>query len=416
MSRVRWSILTLLFFATTINYLDRIVFSVLSPVIRDEMKLSPTDYGYINGAFQIFYTAGFLLAGKLIDRYGTKIGFAVCAIAWSFAALGHTFAQGPWQLAFWRALLGVGEAGNFPAAIKATTEWFPRKDRAFATGIFNSGAPISSIVGPPLFAWMVAVFGWRACFAITAATGFVWAAVWWLFYRQPEAHPEVNRAELAYIHGDIDERETGAGSIGWVAVLAYPQTWAFIFAKFFSDPVWWFYLYWLPLYFADVRHFDLKQTGWALPVIYSASGIGSVAGGWISGLFIRRGWQALSARKAGMAIFAAMMPLAATSVLVADPLIAISLVCIATAAHQGWSANLFTTTSDLFPKNAVGSVTGIGGCAGGLGGVLFSAIIPGYVVANFGYTPVFLTMGAFHLTGLFIFLLLMKGRGRIQAR
>ncbi len=404
--------LALLFAATTINYLDRIVFSVLIPVIRQELKLSDHDYGNINGAFQIAYTVGFLFMGKFIDRYGTRLGYAVAITWWSLAAAFHAFSRGPLGLSFWRAMLGLGEAGNFPAAIKSVAEWFPRKDRAFATGIFNAGTNVASMIGPPLFVAMNAVLGWRACFLITAALGFVWLVLWLSIYRLPERHAGVSRAELEYIRGEAAPagREP---SIGWAAALGYRQTWGFAFAKFFTDPVWWFYLYWLPPYLYDVRHFDLKQIAWALPVVYLMADIGSVGGGWISGMLIRRGWPNGRARKTAMALCASAMPVAAMSALAVNPILAVALVSLATSAHQGWSANLFTTTSDVFPKRAVASVTGIGGCAGGLGGFLFSAVIPGYVVERIGYTPVFLTMGTFHLIALAIVHRLMGRMERI---
>ncbi len=401
MTRVRWVMLGLLFFATTINYLDRIVFSTLIPVIREELKLTDSQYGNINGAFQAAYTIGFLFMGKFIDRYGTRIGYAVSIVWWSLAAGLHALAGSAFGLSFWRAMLGLGEAGNFPAAIKSVAEWFPRKDRAFATGIFNAGTNVASMVGPPLFVAMNVALGWRACFLITASLGFVWLAAWLILYRLPGEHRSANAAEVAYIHSDREE-STGEAKIGWLAALGYRETWGFALAKFFTDPVWWFYLYWLPPYLYDVRKFDLKQIGWALPVVYLMADIGSVGGGWISGALIRRGWTHARARKTAMAICACAMPVAALAVLADSPLVAIALVSLATSAHQGWSANLFTTTSDVFPRRAVASVTGIGGCAGGVGGVIFSAVLPGYIVENFGYTPVFLTMGAFHLIALAI--------------
>lgn len=380
--RARWGILALLFFATTINYLDRIVFSVLIPVIRAEFGFSDIDYGQINAAFQFAYTIGFLFMGRMIDRRGTRFGYALSISWWSLAAAGHVIANSVVSFSFWRAMLGLGEAGNFPAAIKSVAEWFPKKDRAFATGIFNAGTNVASMIGPPLFAWMVVGIGWRACFLITAAAGFLWLIFWLLAPRPP-----LNAAELA------------ESKMSWREAASYKQTWGFALAKFFSDPVWWFYLYWLPPYFYDVRQMDLKQIGWALPVIYLMADVGSVAGGWVSGWLIRRGWQAGAARKAAMLGFALCMPVAALSVLAPNPVLAIALISLATAAHQGWSANLFTTTSDVFPRHAVASVTGIGGALGGIGGVIFSALVPGYLVTYFGYTPVFLVMGVFHLVG-----------------
>lgn len=413
MTRVRWYMLALLFFATTVNYLDRIVFSVLIPVIREDIHISHEHYGYVNGAFMIAYTVGFLFMGKLIDRFGTKIGYAVAIVWWSLAAAGHALSRGALGLGVWRALLGLGEAGNFPAAIKSVAEWFPKKDRALATGIFNAGTNVASMIGPPIFVWMVQHYGWRDCFLITASLGFLWVVLWMLHYQLPAKHPRVNQAERDYIHSDAEELEKEP-TIGWLRALRRKETWGFALAKFFSDPVWWFYLYWLPPYLYDVRKFNLKEIGWALPVIYLMADFGSVFGGWLSGYFIRRGWSNAKARKAAMLICACCMPIAATTVLAKSPILAVALVCLATSAHQGWSANLFTTTSDVFPRNAVASVTGIGGCLGGLGGFLFSAIIPGFVVTYFGYTPVFLAMGCFHLIAFTIAHLLLGEMKQIK--
>ncbi len=406
--------LALLFLATTINYLDRIVIGFLIPEMRKEFELTDKQYGYITSAFQIAYTGGFLLMGKFIDRIGTKVGYAVAIAWWSIAAALTALSQSAFQLGIWRAVLGLGESGNFPAAIKSVAEWFPKKDRAFATGIFNAGTNVASMVGPPLFAWMTIEFGWRTCFWITATSGFIWLALWLGFYQRPERHARVSPEELSYIHSDLKDTE-GEPSIPWIRALRYRQTWGFAGAKFFSDPVWWFYLFWLPPYLYDVRHFDLKQVGWALPVIYLAADIGSVGGGWISGLLIRRGWPTGKARKAAMALCAFCMPIAATAVLAPSPILAIALVSLATAAHQGWSANLFTTTSDIFPSGAVGSVVGIGGAVGGFGGILFSGVIPGYVVTYFGYGPMFVIMGSFHLIGLLIAHILLGDMKPVRA-
>lgn len=398
---MRWRVLGLLFFATTICYLDRIVFSFLAPVIRTEIHLTDETYGYVTGAFQIAYMVGFLFAGKWIDRLGTRLGYALAIAWWSIAAACHAFASSAVALGFWRGMLGLGEAGNFPAAIKSVAEWFPVKDRAFATGIFNAGANVASMVGPPILVIMNQRYGWRACFLITASLGFIWMIFWLLSCHVPEKHPRVNPAELDYIHSDAPEQEAEA-SIGWARALKHRETWGFALAKFLTDPVWWFYLWWLPLYLADARKLTLKETGWVLPFVYLMADVGSVAGGWVSGFLIRRGWPHGRARKAAMALCASAMPIAALAVLAPSSVLAVGLVSLATAAHQGWSANLFTTTSDVFPKQAVGSVVGIGGCAGALGGVLFSSVIPGLVIARFGYKPVFLSMGLFHLTALLV--------------
>ncbi len=415
MTRVRWWILALLFFATTINYLDRIVFSVLIPVIRKDLGLDERSYGLVNGVFQFAYTVGFLFMGKFIDRYGTRIGYAVAIAWWSLAAILHATSRTPMQLSIWRGLLGLGEAGNFPAAIKGVTEWFPKRDRAFATGIFNAGSNVASMIGPPLFAWMLYSLGWdwRTCFLVTGGSGFVWLIFWLATARPPQKHAGVNSAELAYIESDQDGGTStdGGRRLGWAEALRYRETWGLAAGKFFADPVWWFYLYWLPPYLYDVRKFDLKAIGWALPVIYLAADVGSVAGGWLAGYWIKKGWDPARARKGAILVFASMMPIASLAPLIESVPLTIALICLATGGHQGFSANLYTTASDVFPKRAIASVTGIGGCAGGIGGVLFSAVIPGYVIPVLGYTPVILTMGVFHLTA-FFFVHKLMGRLR----
>ncbi len=283
-------------------------------------------------------------------------------------------------------MLGLGEAGNFPAAVKAVAEWFPKKDRAFATGVFNAGSNVASMLGPPVFVWLNARYGWRASFLLTATLGGLWVLLWLLMYRKPAVEPE----------------EDKQAAVGWGAALRRPETWGYAAGKFLTDPVWWFYLYWLPPYLYDVRKFNLQEIGWALPVVYLMADAGSVGGGWISGFLMRRGWDSARARKAAMALSAVSMPVAAMAVFAPGAALTIALVSVATAAHQGWSANLYTTASDVFPKNMVASVTGIGGCAGGIGGFLFSAVIPGWVVTHFGYKPIFLAMGTMHLTALAI--------------
>jgi ACS family hexuronate transporter-like MFS transporter len=409
MSYVRWWTLALLFFATTINYLDRIVLSVLAPVIREDIHMPEKVYGYVTGAFSFAYMIGFLFAGKFIDHVGTRIGYAVAIAWWTIAAACHALARSALSLGFWRGMLGLGESGNFPAAIKSVAEWFPKKDRAFATGIFNAGTNVAAMAGPPVLVWMNAHFGWRGCFFITASLGFLWLVLWLATYRPPDRHPRVSASELAYIRSDPDEAREP--DIGWKAALRYRETWGFAIAKFLTDPVWWFYLWWLPLYLTDARHLTLKQAGWALPVVYLMADVGSVGGGWISGYLLGRGWPVSKARKTAMALCACAMPIAATAAFMPTAALAVAFVSIATAAHQGWSANLYTTVSDVFPKRAVASVVGIGGCAGALGGVLFSSIIPGYVIAAFGYKPVMVALGFFHLTALAVVHRLM---GRIQ--
>lgn len=413
-TRFRWWILSLLFFATTVNYLDRILLGFLYPVIREELHINEQHYGYIQACFSATYTIGFLIMGKFIDKVGTRIGYLVSLIWWSLAAAFHATAGSSFALGLWRAVLGVGEAGNFPAAIKSVAEWFPRQDRAFATGIFNAGSNVASMIGPPAFAIITAAYGWRMCFLLTASLGIVWVVLWILTYHRPEGHPRVNDAERAYILGAAEAEAANEPRITWLQALTYKQTWGFAIAKFLTDPVWWFYLYWIPPYLYDVRKFKMTEIAWALPFIYLMADFGSVFGGWISGFLMRRGWPNGKARKTAMALCAACMPLGALSVLAGHPVLAIILVSFATSGHQGWSANLFTTATDVFPKAATASVTGIGGCLGGLGGVIFSSLLPGYIVTHFGYTPIFLIMGGFHLIALLVVHLLLGDMKRIE--
>lgn len=408
MTKYRWLMLSLLFAATTVNYLDRIVLGVLIKEIRADLHLTDLEYGYITSAFQFAYMIGFLIAGWFIDKVGTRVGYAISIAWWSVAAMLHGLAGSAFQLAFWRALLGLGEAGNFPSAIKAVAEWFPKKDRAFATGIFNAGTNVASMVGPPLFAWMVLHVGWRECFYITGGFGLIWLVLFWVVYRVPREHPGVNQAELAYIESDPESQVVDEPPIGWGQTLKHRETWGFALAKFFSDPVWWFYLYWLPPYLYDVRKFNITEVGWTLPVVYLMADFGSVFGGWLSGYLIRRGMPASKARKTAMLLMALCMPIAAFSAFTGSVIVAIALVSLATSAHQGWSANLFTTTSDVFPKRAVASVTGFGGAMGAFGGVLFTGLLPGFIVQNFGYPPMFIIMGGFHLVGFTLLHILMR--------
>jgi MFS transporter, ACS family, hexuronate transporter len=413
-TRYRWWILSLLFFATTVNYLDRILLGFLYPIIRDELHINEQQYGYVQACFSAAYTIGFLIMGKFIDKVGTRIGYLVALVWWSLAAALHATAANTVSLGFWRAVLGIGEAGNFPAAIKSVTEWFPKQDRAFATGIFNAGSNVASMIGPPAFAAIAAAYGWRMCFLLTASLGIVWVVLWMLTYQRPEVHPRVNDAEREYIVGAAEAEAANEPTVGWAKALTYKETWGFALAKFLTDPVWWFYLNWLPPYLYDVRKFKMTEIAWALPFIYLMADFGSVGGGWISGFLMRRGWPNGKARKAAMALCAACMPLGAMCVLAGNPILAVVLISFATSGHQGWSANLYTTATDVFPKATSASVTGIGGCLGGLGGVIFSSLLPGYIVTHFGYTPIFLIMGSFHLIALLLVHLLLGDMRRLQ--
>jgi MFS transporter, ACS family, hexuronate transporter len=401
MSRVRWYMLALLFIGTTLNYLDRNVLSFLAGYIRTDLNMDAPTYGAVNSAFSTAYMVGYVFAGAFVDWAGTRTGYAVAIGLWSIAATGHALVRGPMGLGFWRAMLGLAESANFPAAIKAVAEWFPKKDRAFATGLFNSGTNVSSVFGPALLVFIYVRFGWRAAFLLTGGLGFVLVVIWWIFYRHPDKHTGVNKAELDYIRSDSADEEN-APRVPWRAVLGYRETWGFALAKGLTDPVWWFYLWWLPLYLGDIRKVSAGEMGVMVGVVYLMASVGSVGGGWLSGFFIRRGWPDGKARKTAMAVCAIVMPVTSMAIFAPTPWTAVVLIGLATAAHQGWSANLFTTTSDVFPKRAIGSVVSIGGCAGGLGGALFSGYVPGVIIKSFGYTPVFLAMGCFHITALLI--------------
>jgi ACS family hexuronate transporter-like MFS transporter len=383
---MRWWILFLLFLATLINYMDRTIFAVLYPLMRADLHMDETVYGYLTGAFQAAYTVGYLIMGRIVDQLGTKAGFAVAAAVWSIAAGLHATVVNAAQLSGFRGLLGFSEAGNFPAAIKGVAEWFPQEQRALATGLFNSGSNLASVVGPPVFVALEHAFGWRTCFLLTASLGGLWLALWWFSYRTPEKV-------------EVEEKVV---RMSYLDALKIKETWGFALGKFLTDPVWWFYLFWLPLYLHDVRHMESTDYARALSFIYFMACFGSLGGGWLSGFLMKRGWDKGKARKMAMFICAAAMPVAALGVVVPNLLLSIGLFSIATSAHQGFSANLFTTTSDVFPKSALGSVTGIGGCAGGLGGVIFAAIVPGYMVKYFGYTPLFLVMSSFYLIALLV--------------
>jgi len=379
---MRWWILSLLFVATTINYLDRAILGVLLPEIRRQLQFSQQSYGIIQFWFQIAYVIGSLIGGKLLDRHGTRIGYGLAALLWSAAAMLHALAGSALQFGLLRAALGLGEAPNFPACSKATAEWFPPKERAIAMGTVNFGTNLANIIGPALFIWMALRLSWRACFAIMGLVGFVWVPVWITFYRLPR-------------RSGAPVQETSNLSIR--AVLKYKQAWGYAWAKFLTDPVWWFYLFWLPTYLNDVRHFTIQERATALTIIYAISGVGALAGGAISSLLMKQGWPVGKARKTTMLVCALVMPVSGLGVVVENAQLAVLLFGLGTAAHQAWMTNLFTTPADVFPRQAVGSANGFGGCVGGFGGAIFSGLIPGYVIPWVGYVPVLLTMSCFYL-------------------
>ena len=379
--KYRWTICGLVFFATTVNYLDRAVISLLKPYLETEFKWNAGDYANIEIAFKVAYSLGMVGAGRIIDKLGTKIGYALSTFLWSLAAIGHALVSSTLGFSVARAFLGVTEAGNFPAAIKTTAEWFPQRERALATGIFNSGSNVGAIIAPLTVPLIAETIGWQWAFVITGALGFVWLILWFIYYEVPARQVRLSKTEFDYIHADADNQSAEAGAeparVSWFRLLTFRQTWAFVVGKFLTDPIWWFYLFWLPDFLN--KQYGLKGTAVALPVaaVYILSSIGSVGGGWIPLNFIRNGMPVFRARKLAMLLIACcVFPIVFAQYLgQLNMWLAVLVIGIAAAAHQAWSANIFTTVSDMFPKRAVASVTGIGGMAGGLGGILLSALV-----------------------------------------
>ena len=402
--RYRWTICGLLFFATTINYLDRNILGILAPTLQKEIGWTPIEYGYIGTTFQAAYAIGLALFGWFVDKYGTKIGYAISITGWSIAAMAHALASTVFGFGVARFFLGLSESGNFPSAIKATAEWFPKKERALATGIFNSGANIGAVVAPAVVPWLTVTFGWQAAFVATGATGFVWLVLWIVFYERPEAAKKVSKEEMAYILSDPPEPESQ--KVAWLKLLKYRQTWAFVVGKFLTDPIWWFYLYWLGLYLNNNFGVTLTQLGLPLIVIYMMTSIGSIGGGYLSGALIKRGVAINRARRMTMLIFAVLVVPVVTAGNISNMWLAVGIIGLATAAHQGWSANIFTTASDMFPKKVVGSVVGLGSFAGSLGGMIFLTSA-GYIVQATGsYMILFIICGSAYLLALGLMTLL----------
>ena len=378
--RYRWTICGLLFFATTVNYLDRAVISLLKSTLSTEFKWDDGDYANIEIVFKISYAIGMLGAGRLIDKLGIKIGYALATGIWSLAAIGHALARGVLGFSVARAVLGVSEAGNFPAAIKTVAEWFPKKERAFATGIFNSGSNIGAIVAPLSVPFIAKEWGWQWAFIITGMLGFVWLILWFIICEVPGKHKKLSRAELEYIRSDKDEIQVAENEpkLSWGKLLTYRQTWAFSIGKLLTDPIWWFYLFWLPD-FLQSPPYNLKGTEIALPValVYCMSTVGSIGGGWLPMNLMKNNWPVFKARKTSMLIYAfCVIPIVFAQILGSQNMwLAVVVIGIAAAAHQAWSANIFTTVSDMFPKNSTASVTGIGGMFGALGGIALSLLV-----------------------------------------
>jgi ACS family hexuronate transporter-like MFS transporter len=389
--RFRWVICSLLFLGISKNYMDRQVLGVLKTTLQHNLGWNEIDYSNLVFAFQAAYAGGMLVVGRFIDRVGTRIGYGVSIVFWSVAAMAHAGCTSILSFTFARAALGLGESAAFPASIKTVTEWFPQKERALATGIFNAGSNVGAILTPLIVPWIVIHLGWRAAFFVSGAAGLLWFVLWITVYREPEKHPRCTAQELAYIRSGDDRRDT---KVGWVTLIRFRQTWAFLIAKFLTDPVWWFYLFWLPGFLQKEHGLNLVQLGLPLVAIYLISDAGSVAGGWLSSRLIAGGFSVNAGRKIAMLVCAVcVMPI--VSVYSGRGLWpSVLLIGLAAAAHQGFSANLFTTASDMFPREAVASVVGIGGMAGGIGGMLIAKVV-GYVLQATGsYLIPFLISGS----------------------
>ncbi len=394
----RWSVCALLFVATTINYMDRQVLGILAPTLEKALGWNEIEYSHIVMAFQTAYALGLVVFGRLVDVIGTRHGYAISIFAWSLAAMAHALARGVFGFGVARFALGLGEAGNFPAAVKTVAEWFPSRERALATGLFNSGSNVGAILAPLLVPWLTLHYGWQMAFVILGATGFGWLLFWYWLYAPPAQSSRVSPTELAHINSDPPEPATA--KISWSKLLRYRQTWAFVAAISFTAPIWWFFLYWLPKFLHQQHGLDLASLGPPLVVIYSMTSVGSIGGGWLSGFLLKRGWSINASRKTAMLICALCVVPVIFAAKASNLWLATFLIGLAAAAHQGWAANLFTLVSDLFPKQAVGSVVGLGAMFGSVAAIGF-AQLTGFILQTTGsYWPLFMIAGSAYLLAL----------------
>lgn len=436
----RWVICTLLLLAAVINYVDRQVIGILKPTLVDTFGWSDERvYSSIVFSFQLAYAMGFLFAGRVMDAIGVRRGFALSVTLWSLAAMAHGLAGyvTTWRLpvlnldadtgfavvtlvgaavglALARFALGLGESGAFPASIKTVAEWFPKKERALATGIFNAGTNVGALVTPLVVPWIALHWGWPWAFVVTGALGFLWAICWWLSYRQPEDHPRLRPAELAYLRSDPPESPV---RVSWRELVRHREAWAFALGKFMTDPIWWLYLFWIPDFLHRNHRLDLKTIGLPLVVIYLVADVGSIGGGWLSGWFIKLGWTHNRARKTALLVCALSVVPVTLAANVSNLWVAVGLISLAAAAHQGWSANLFTLASDMFPRTVVGSVVGLGGAAGAVGGMFIAMLVGATLQATGSYVPVFVLAGGTYLAALLAIHLLVPrlGAAKIEA-
>lgn len=414
---LRWWVAGLLFCATFFNYLDRQALSVAAPTICEDLGFSETDYSHIVMAFLVAYMLMQAVTGWMVDRIGVRIGFAVAVVLWSLACMGHALAQGVRSFILFRFLLGAAEAANFPAGIRAVGQWFPPSERSGATGIFAAGGSLGAIIAPPAIAFLILYCGWKAVFVVTGAASLLWLIPWLWLYRDPERHPRLARAELAHIRQGPAQSADAAvaeSEVRWLDIFRRRDFWGLFFGRFLTDPVWYFYAFWLPKYLSTVRGFDLTQIAMFAWVPFFAAGIFSALGGFMPALFIKRGMSVLAARKLAMCLSAAVMPVALLAIWTPNPYLAILYITVATSGHNSWAASLLTLPTDLFPKHLVASAYGLTGAAGTLGGILMSWLT-GRMLDHQGYTPVLCLMGSLHVFAAVVVLLMVRGQRTARA-
>ncbi len=391
---LRWWIAALLFFSTVINYIDRQTLSVLAPVLTKELGITDVEYSNILTAFLAAYTVMYVGSGFLVDRWGARIALTAFIIWWSLANMSHAFAVGVWSLGALRFLLGMGESGNFMAAFRVVSEWYPARERALVHGLIQGGAAIGAIITPPVITWINARYGWQPAFVITGSLGLVWVTLWWLLYHPPDKHPRITEAERAIVLAE-PRQSAEAGAVSWRQLARYPQMWGLMASRFLSDPVWWFYLFWLPKYLVEQRGFTMIEMGMLAWIPYLAADLGALFGGWMSGRFIARGKPVLSSRLSVMMPCALIMPVSLAIHHAPSRTMTIALICVVTFAHMAWKTNQNTLTNDLFPKHLIGATSGLLAFGTGLGGTLFTWMT-GHVVHGFGYGAIFIIMGLLH--------------------
>ncbi|HYX27869.1 MAG TPA: MFS transporter [Pyrinomonadaceae bacterium] len=404
---LRWWIAALIFFATLINFIDRLTISILAPVITTQLHLTNLQFAKLTTWFLVAYTVSQGVSGKVYDRIGPRRGFTISILVWSLAACAHAFARGLVSLSSFRFILGIGEAGNWPGAARVIAEWFPVRQRAIGMGIFNSGVCVGSIIAPPLIVWLQLTFGWQAVFLFTGSLGFIWLALWLLFYESPERHRAITRAEYALIK-ENQPKGAAAQPVRWLTLLRFRQTWAIVLSRFLADPVWWLYVTWLPLYLYNARGFDLKKIGTFAWLPFLTADAGSLLGGWLSGHLISRGWSIDSARKTVIVASALCMMAGIPAAFATDAFVALAFISVITFGFQAWINNVQTLPSDFFPAQAVGAVAGLGGVGAGIGSILY-VLTTGWVVDHFSYNPILIIASLLPLLGTVI-LFVLAGR------